>query len=126
MKNWIGISQIGASRITTIFFATIFGAVIFLGYKITPFYYSYFELHNQLAAMIAHGDTLKDEEIRKRAGKFIKDLQIPAEAQDLKIDRRDRHLKLSISYTEVLFIEVGSFSRDLWDFPFSIKVEGEF
>ena len=120
------LSQLGASRITLIVFGALFGAIAFAVYNIAPFYYYYFELHNQMSAIIPRGDILKDEEIRKRLAKVIKDLDIPAEPQDMIIDRRDRHIKLSISYTEVFYIKLGKRVIDIRDFPFSVQVEGEF
>ena len=111
--------QCGVGRLTMFVFGT-------LGYQILPIFYSYFEMHNQMLAIIPKAEHLKDTEVRKRLMGFIKELEIPADSKQLLIDRRDGRLRLRLAYEEVFFIPWIERDIDLYVFPFNIDVEGPY
>lgn len=120
------VAQSGIGRLTAIVFGTIGVAIVYSAYCIVPFFYSYFEMHNQMVAIIPKADVLKDTEIRKRLLGFIKELEIPADSKQLIIDRRDGKLRLRLRYEEVFWIPWIEREIDVYVFPFEIDVEGAY
>lgn len=120
------LDQRGASRLTQIVFAAIFGAIAYTAYSVVPFFYCYFELHNQFLAIIPAADGLTDQQVRQRLTKIMKDLDVPADPKELKIDRGDHKLRLRLSYDEILSIPWKEKNYDLHSFHFDIDVEGPF
>ena len=119
-------SERGASTLTKIVFGAIFIALFYTGYCVIPFFYYYFEFQNQITAIVPVSDTLTDAQIRARLGKIIKDLGIPAEPGDLKIDRRDHFIKLSLKYQEVFFFSFQGKDYDFYTFHFTAEADGPF
>ena len=117
--------QRGMSRLTLLVFSAIGGAVIYSAYNIVPFFYSYFEMHNQMLSIIGKADGLKDAEIRKRLLGFIKELDIPADPKQLKIERRSQNMRIQLNYEEVFSIPWRNDQElEIYTFPFLIDVEG--
>lgn len=118
--------QLGLGKLTMIVFGLLLAAIVYSGYQIIPFFYSYFEMHNQMTAIIPKAYILKDAEIRRRIMGFIKELEIPADAKQLLIDRRDGKMRLRLSYEEVFYIPWQDEDIELYVFPFTIDVEGAY
>ena len=118
--------QRGASKLTVLVFGTILLVVGYSLYNIVPFFYDYFEMSNQMSAIIAVAGELKDDVVRKRLGKHMSDLGLPALPADIKIDRRDHYMRLSLSYEEVFSIELRGKTYDIYKFPFTAEAEGAY
>ena len=116
----------GASRLTLLVFGTILGTLIYSGYCVIPFFYDYFELQNQMTSLVAVSDTLNDDQLRRRIGAVIKEFEIPADPKDIKIDRGDHHIRLSLEYDEVFYISFRDKDYDLHVFHFQAVGEGPF
>lgn len=119
-------AQAGIGKLTLLVFGGLLAALLYSAYQILPFYYGYFEMHNQMLSIIPKADTLKDVEIRRRLLRFIKELDIPADERQLILDRRDHRLRLRLSYEEEFYIPWGERDIVIQEFPFSIDVEGPY
>ena len=116
-------TQRGASRLTLFVFGTLFAVVAYAAYCILPFYYYYFELHNQFTAIIPKAAELTDKQIRIRLATILKQLEIPADAKDIKIIRNESKLRLVLSYDEIFYIRWRGKDYDLHTFHFDLDVE---
>lgn len=76
-----------------------------------------------MRAMIQVADQNTDEQIRKKLNAQLKALKIPAEMEDLKIQRGSRTMLIELSYTEWLEVPLGSTYYELWEFDFHARVE---
>jgi hypothetical protein len=119
-------SERGIGKLTLAVFGTILFAIGFAAYNIIPFYYYYFELVNQMEAVIRVADTENDQAIRKKLLYHIKKMQIPAVPEDLKIEREGHHMKISLSYEEVFFLTFKGKDYDIYRFPFTAYAEGNY
>lgn len=116
----------GIGRLTLIVFGTLGAAVLFCAYQIMPFYYYYYELLNQMEAVIQVAGIESDKAIRTKLAYHMKKLQIPAEIDDLKITREGNRMRLSLKYEEVFYIRYRGKDYDLRVFPFHAQAEGQF
>ena len=116
----------GISKITLAVFGTIFGVAFFAIYNILPFYYYYFEIQNQAEAMARVAQEYKDKEIRLRLEKAMSDYQIPAEPEDLKIQRMDGMIEISLEYEEILSVGFEDRYWDIHVFPFHVYVNQKY
>ena len=114
----------GASRLTILVFSVLMGAAIFVAYHVVPFYYYYFELTNQLNALVATAERSSDATIRAKVGGVLKALDIPAQERDVQIDRRDGVIAITVSYTEVFYLSFRGKDYDLYDFRFKATARG--
>ncbi len=115
--------QTGASKTAIFFLLTVVGLIVHVGFRLFPIYYSYFELHNQMGSLIRVADELKDSEIQKRIHEQLKSLKIPADIDDVRIDRRAQTMLLSLNYVEILTLGFGEYKYDVWRFNFLCEVE---
>jgi hypothetical protein len=116
----------GAGWLTIMVFLAIFGAVGYVGYRVLPFYYYFYELQNQMEAAIKVASTETDEEIRKKLLVHIKKLEIPCEPEDLKIERSEGFMKIQLKYSEVFYITIAGKDYDIHRFYFDGYAEGKF
>lgn len=114
----------GVGRLTALVFCLIVFVVGFVGYNVVPFYYYYFELTNQLHALVAIGDRTNDATLRKRVMEIIKELEVPAEERDIQIDRRDGSLTITVPYSEVFYVTLSGKDYDLHRFSFRASAQG--
>jgi len=91
-----------------------------------PFYYYYYELVNQMEAVIRVAGLENDRVIRDKLAYHIKKLEIPADIKDLKIAREGNRMKISLAYEEVFYIRYGGKDYDLHVFPFKAEAQGSF
>ncbi|MDC0358812.1 DUF4845 domain-containing protein, partial [Oligoflexia bacterium] len=94
----------GAGKITTLVFGTLIIVTLYCTYYIAPFYYYYYELQNQFITVIRVASTHTDQEIRQKLMYHLKKMQIPMDPEDLKIEREDRTMRISLEYQEVFYI----------------------
>lgn len=97
---------------------------MFAAFQIVPFYYYYFEIRNQMAALIHSAGTLTDGEIRHRLSGAIERLGLPVKAEDLRIERNQQRISLTFRYHEVLFIGIWGRDVALMQIPFEAQVSG--
>ncbi|RIL06887.1 MAG: hypothetical protein DCC75_10460 [Proteobacteria bacterium] len=118
--------QAGASGVTITVFLVILGALVFCGYHILPFYYYYFDLENQFDQVIKVASTETDQEIRRKLRYYIEKYEIPAEIEDLKIERDGNRMRISLPYKEIFYITWQGKDYDLHTFEFHAYAEGQF
>lgn len=113
-------------KLTLIIFGLIISAVVYAGYHILPFYYYFFELQSHMEQLIRVAAVDSDHEIRKKLLYQIRWMGIPADENQLKIDRRDNYMYISLPYQEVFYITWQGEDYDLYTFDFFAEAEGEF
>lgn len=116
----------GVGKITFLVFATLCSAVAYSAYQIIPFYYYYFDLKNQFKQMIKVASVDTDEEIRRKLMTFIKQYQIPVEPEDLRIERSDNTMKISLKYQEVFYVTFQGKDYTIHTFDFDATTSGVF
>ncbi len=116
-------SEAAASKLTSMVFIALFAVVAFTAYRVTPFYYYYFELQNQMKQALTLADSESDQVIRKKIEYHIKTLEIPVKADKLKIARDGSHIKASLDYSEIFYIRLWGKDYDLYEFPFKAYAE---
>ncbi|RMG45535.1 MAG: DUF4845 domain-containing protein [Candidatus Dadabacteria bacterium] len=119
-----GYKDQGASKLTVLVFAAIFGVAFYCAYHIIPFYYYFYELQNQFESAVKVASTYTDKEIRRKLMYHIKKMQLPVEPDDLEIIRQDGKIKISLEYEEVFYITFRGKDYDIWTFPFHAYAEG--
>lgn len=115
-------SQRGAGRITTLVFGTLLFGTLYCAYQIIPFYYYYYELVNQFESHARVAQTFTDKEIRHKLWTLIKQMQIPARPEDLKIERNDGKINIRLRYQEKFYVSYGGQDYDLKTFDFDAHV----
>jgi len=116
----------GLGKLTALVFCSLIGGLLFVAYNVVPFYYYYFELTNQIQALVATADRNNDTAIRARVMQIIKELEIPAEERDVQIDRRDGRIAISVPYSEIFYVTLQGKDYDLYRFRFRASAEGAF
>jgi hypothetical protein len=119
-------TQRGASKLTLLVFGTLFGAAVFAAYHILPFYYYYYDLKNQFKQVIKVASVDTDEEIRRKLMVFIKQYEMPVDPEDLRIERSDDTMKISLKYTEVFYVTFGGKDYTIHTFNFDATTKGKF
>ncbi|MFN8391510.1 MAG: hypothetical protein U0136_14575 [Bdellovibrionota bacterium] len=114
----------GISRLGVLIFVLIIASCVFVGYQVFPFYYYYYELEGLMQAQADKASMFTDEEIRRTLLEKIAKLEIPLDDPDqLKINRFDGKIIIDYSYEEVLYIDLGEKTYDLYVFPFHPHAE---
>lgn len=117
-------SQCGASNVGILLFILTILAGVFVGFQVMPFYYSYYELQGLMQSQADKGSEFKDEEIKRVLKRALKKLDIPAEIEELKINRFAGRIVIELNYSEVLFVDFGGgYDYDLWEFHFNPRGE---
>lgn len=117
-------NQRGGSLLGNLVVLVVIFALGYIGYKVGTIYYSYFELHNQMSALITVADTLPDNKIRQRLAKQIEALNIPADIDELRLERRAQTMLISLPYSEILTVGFGDYEYELWTFDLLCQVDG--
>lgn len=116
-------NESGIGKFTAIVFGAIFGALIYSGFKILPFYYYYYELLNQMDSMARVASTMTDKEIRSRLEYEIRHMQIPVLPEDLIVKREDAKIIISLEYQEEFYVSFKDKDYTIRVFPFHAYVE---
>jgi hypothetical protein len=114
----------GVGRLTVLFFGTVVSAIVFCGYNVVPFFYYYFELTNQLEALVVSKDRMNDAALRKRIMAVVNELEIPADERDIRIDRRDGSIEVSLPYKEIFYFRFRGRDIDIYTFSFIARAHG--
>lgn len=91
----------GEGRAKALFWTAFFLVVIFVCYKIIPPYVKDYELQEKMqeTARFASAFHKGEEEIRDTIYKEIKDLDIPAKREDVKVQYDNRTIRISVQYS---------------------------
>lgn len=119
-------SQRGASKLTLLVFGAMLFAALHYMYHVIPFYYDYYELENQMSAIIKIASTEKDTVIAKRLKQTIKELGIPADPDSLFLNRKDSTMEIQLQYREVYYITLRGKDYILQTFDFDAHVKENF
>jgi Domain of unknown function (DUF4845) len=115
----------GAGWLTLVVFGSIIGVVGYLAYNVLPFYYYYYELQNQFEATIRTASMETDVDIRRRLTRRMQEMEIPADPEDLLIERDGGRMRIRLKYTEVFRIPWGDEDREVRRFDFDAYAEGD-
>ena len=116
--------QRGLGALGNVVLLTFLSLFIYSAYRVLPFYYYYFELRNQMAAITANATGVGDVEIRKRVAKVVEELGIPAAGDEVVIERLPNAVRVKLTYEELFYVEFFGRSYDIWRFPFIAEAEG--
>ena len=119
-------SKSGLGTITLLVFVALIGAVTYVAYYVLPFFYYYYDLRSQFEQVIKVAQFETDEEIRKKLMYHINKYQIPCQPEDLRIERIDDTMVISLQYTEVFKIPWGDKEYEVKRFDFDATVSGHF
>lgn len=110
----------GMSTFGFFFMLAIVGIFVYIGYRVLPFYYSYYEILGLMENQAAKSQVLTDIEMRKTILEKIKKLNIPFSTEDtLRIVRTGGRTKIDFKYKEVLDVDFGNGRYyKLWVFEF--------
>lgn len=115
----------GAGCLTVLVFGAIVGVAVFVGYRVVPIFYRYYDLQNQFAGAIRSADVESDSKIRRRLRRQIEEMGIPADPDRLVIDRGAGMMRIHLRYTEVLSLPWLDGEREVYHFHFNAVAEGE-
>ena len=97
--------------------------VLFLGYKILPFYYYYFDIKSNCAQVLRNAAVKSDEELRRDLLDVALRNGIEVEARDIGIQRVGSRIKIWLSYQEHLDVSLMGKSLTLYTFDFTPSAE---
>jgi len=105
----------------------LIGVVLFLGYKVVPFYYYYFDIKTNCAQVLRNAAVRSDEELRREWLEVVRSNGIEKDARDIGIQRIGGRVKMWLNYQELLDISLmgRSFTLYTFDFTPSAEVGGE-
>ena len=113
----------GASKAGVLLLLLVGGVFLFFGFQMLTFYISYYDLIGHMEAQAQRADEKSDAEIRTYLEQQINGLGIPADAKELRINRRGRNIEIGLDYEEVLTLDLGDdYYYELKFFEFSPRV----
>jgi hypothetical protein len=118
--------QKGTATLSTIFGGCLAAIIVYVAYHILPFYYYYFEMQNQMQAVIRLASTHTDQQIRKKLAYHMVKMDIPASPDELLISRQEDFMKISLKYKEVFSIPWGMDEKVIYVFDFKPEAQGRF
>jgi len=101
--------------------------LLFVGYKVVPFYYYYFDIKSKCAQVLQNADVRSDEELRREWLEVIRNHGIEKEPRDIGIQRIGGRIKMWLNYQEELDVSLLGHHLTLYTFDFtpSAEVGGE-
>lgn len=96
---------------------------LFLGYKIVPFYYYYYDIKTYCAQVIRDPAAVSDEEIRAKVLARVRQHGIEKDSRDIRVQRIGGRIKVWVDYEEPLDVWVGDNRRTIFTFHFSPSAE---
>ena len=115
----------GVGKLVLLVFGTLLAVVAFVAYHVLPFYYYYFELQEQMQQLVRVGSVDSDKELRAKLAAHLKRMEIPAEIDDVKIERAGDRVAISLDYDEVFYVTWHGKDYTLRVFHFHAYAEGE-
>lgn len=118
-------SERGVGKLTLLVFSVVIGAIIFIAYRVLPFYYCYFELENQMQALIGVSAIDTDLDLRRKLKAYMRRLDIPAHIDEVEMTRNNNFLSISLEYQEEFYIEFRGEEHHIHTFEFHAYADGE-
>ena len=97
--------------------------VLFLGYKVVPFYYYYFDIQSNCAQVVRNAAVESDEELRRDLLEVVRRNGLEKEARDIGIQRIGGRIKIWLNYQEDLEVSLMGRSFTLYSFDFTPTAE---
>ena len=97
--------------------------VLFLGYKILPFYYYYFDIKSNCSQVLLNAAVKSDEELRRDLLEVLLRHGIEVGARDIGIQRVGSRIKIWLNYQEPLEVSLMGKSFTLYTFDFTPSAE---
>ena len=111
--------------ITTIVFGLLLAVVGYTGIEVGRIYYRYFEIQGQFDQILTVADQESDAELRKRLMYHIKKQEIPVDPEDLKIERGEGRIRISLQWEEDFYLTWKEKDYTFHTFSFHAYSEGE-
>ncbi|HXR33914.1 MAG TPA: hypothetical protein VN830_09415 [Verrucomicrobiae bacterium] len=94
-------SQRGEGKLKAIIYTVILVTAVFLAIKLVPLYVAEYQLQDKMneQAKFAVVNRYSEDQIRDILFKVVKDLDIPATRDDIKMTSTNHGVSISISYT---------------------------
>jgi hypothetical protein len=94
-------SELGEGKLKAVIYAAIFLLIVYSAVKIVPAYVSDFQLVDKMQeqARFAVVNRYSEEQIRENIFKVVKELEIPAKREDIKIFADPSVVRISMNYT---------------------------
>ena len=110
----------GISKLGFLFVGSIIGGIVWLGFRVMPIYYDYYEILGLMEEQAAKSQVLNDLEILDNLTKRIRKLGIPIGSEErIKIFRTGSRTKIEFQYKEILDVDFGKGRYyKLWVFDF--------
>lgn len=125
MKNKI-YKEYGLGKLTLIFFGFIICLSLYVGSKVLPFYFYYYELESHMQTLVKVAGSNSDKELRQKLNYHIKKMGIPVREDDLIIVRTPGKISFSLEYEEVFYFDWKDKTYELYVFPFTAEAEGAY
>ena len=94
-------SQRGEGTLKAIIYTLILAAAVYVAVKVVPIYVADYELKDKISeqARFAVVNRYSDDQIRDILFKTINDLDIPAKRDDIKVEKTNHGLSISVNYS---------------------------
>jgi hypothetical protein len=117
----------GASTIGLLLKIAGLGVLVYLGSQVITFYYSFYEIEGLMEFQAKKGQVIADAVMRRNIWDRIQQLQIPIDdPEQIRINRVEGKCIIDMSYSEVLYIDLGGKTYDLYVFKFNPHVEASY
>lgn len=97
--------------------------LVFLGYKVVPFYYYYFDLKSNCSQLLRNAAVLSDEELRRDLIEVAQRHGVEVTPRDIGIQRVGSRIKIWLHYQEHLDITFKGSTLTLYTFDFTPSAE---
>ncbi|HMO02727.1 MAG TPA: hypothetical protein PKD37_07045 [Oligoflexia bacterium] len=116
--------NLGLGSLATFILFVVVGSCVYLGYKIIPIFYNYYELQNQMDQMVRTADVLSNNEILTRIKKIVQEYNIPVKEENITVDRSHDRIILKAAWSDDLAISWKDKEYLLQTFYFEAISEG--
>ena len=110
----------GGSRLKALIWTVILIAGLYTGYKLIPVYFANYQLQDKMLeiARFATVNNMTEEKVRDAVFREVKEREIPARREDIKVSMSQRGVTISLNYT--VHVDLILLQREL---QFSPSVE---
>jgi hypothetical protein len=117
-------TEVGQTKLGMLTTVLFFAVAAYAGSQVFPFYYYAEEFKGLMESQASKAQVFTDDQIRRELSKKIKELDLPLDAEEIKINRFNDKIIIEAQYEEVLFIDLGEDRvYDLYTFKFHPRVE---
>jgi hypothetical protein len=96
-----------------------------IAYQVIPWYYYYFDLRNQIAAVMRNGAIESDEELKGKMAAVVATAGISSRPRDIVIERSADAIRARLLYTESCSVTVMGRTIELFSMDFNLSVSGK-